>query len=106
MESLLEVDDGLATLAEAVGNVLADLPVHGSLEGVLDGLRTTLDEEEVGELRRHGHTLERRNELRHLNGVDVGVGGVIKGNLRTKMSQSNEAKRFGKIGRTTSREKR
>lgn len=42
MKGLLEVDDALATLAKAGSEVLANLPVHGSLQSILDSLRTAL----------------------------------------------------------------
>ncbi len=54
MEGALEVDDFGAALAAPGGQVLPHLPVHGGLEGVLDGEGAALDEE-VTVQRRQAH---------------------------------------------------
>jgi hypothetical protein len=60
-----------------VQRVVLPLPVERGLEGVLDGERPALDEEQVGQRRVAEHPLERLDELGHLRGVDVGVGRLV-----------------------------
>jgi hypothetical protein len=68
VEGLPEVEDLLALLLlEALLEVEAHLPVHGSLHGVFYGQAAALDEEQMLELRWHRHTLKRGHELRHLD---------------------------------------
>jgi hypothetical protein len=81
MEGFFEVNDALATLTLASSEILANLPVHGGLEGVLNGLSTSLNKEKVLELSRHGYALKSSNELSHGNSVDVRVRWVVESNL-------------------------
>jgi len=69
-----------------------DLPVHGGLERILDSLGTTLDEEEVLELGRHGDAVEGSDKLGHGDCVDVRVGGVVEGNLAELLSDESSMK--------------
>ena len=73
VERLLEVQDLGAELAAAGRQVLADLPVEGCLQGVLDCQRAAVDQEQILEGRSHRRAPEGVDKVRELGGVGVGV---------------------------------
>lgn len=89
MEAVYEVNDLAAELTFAARDIQAHLPVKRRLQRVLHRQGTTRYQEQVREARRHGHAFEGRYELRHLDRVNVRIGGVL---------QSNPLKRLQELG--------
>lgn len=79
MEAVLEVDDLLTLLALSGGDVLANLPIEGALESVLDCESAAADEEDVLHDLGHRDALESCDEPAHLEAVDVTVARVLDG---------------------------
>ena len=68
------------SLGVPLREVLADLPVEGRLDRVLDAEGAAFDEEHVlVEGRGDGQAREGLDELGHVGRVDVGVGGLVDG---------------------------
>ena len=74
VEGALEVDDLGPALAASGSEVLPDLPIHGGLEGVLDGQGAAFDEEVTVQGRHAHHAGEVMDERGVLDGIDVRVG--------------------------------
>ena len=74
VEGALEMDDLGPALAASGGEVLPDLPVHGGLEGVLDGQGAAFDEEVTVQRRHADHARERLDEGGVLDGINVRIG--------------------------------
>src|SRR5208282_6521008 len=74
VEGALEVDDFGPAFAAFGGEVLPDLPVHGGLEGVLDGDGPALDEEVTVQGGQVHHPGEITDERGVLDGIDIRVG--------------------------------
>ena len=87
MEGLAEVDHLRALLALARGQVLADLPVEGGLQGVLHGQGAAVDPEQVGQVIRRRVGAEGLHPLGVGRGVDVGVGGLVDRDLAQALDE-------------------
>ena len=74
VEGALEVDDFGPAFAASGGEVLPDLPVHGGLEGVLDGEGAAFDEEVTVQRRHAHHAGEVTDERGVLDGINIRVG--------------------------------
>ncbi len=61
--------------------VVPALPVERDLQRVLDGERSPVDEEQMGQCGVAEHARERRDETRHRHAVDVGVTRLVDGGL-------------------------
>ena len=83
-----EMEDLLSLLVpEAPGEVLADLPVEGRLQRVLDAEGAALDEEEVSRMRGgDGQPGEGLDELGVVGRVDVAVGRLRQGGLEQPLA--------------------
>jgi hypothetical protein len=74
VEGAYEVDDFGPALAASGGEVLPDLPIHGGLEGVLDGQGAAFDEEVTLKGRHAHHAGEVTDKSGVLNSIDIRVG--------------------------------
>jgi hypothetical protein len=74
VERVFEMDDLRAAFAMTGGDVLAHLPIHRGLEGVLDGERAAFDKEIARQLGQGDDAGERFDERGVLRRVNIGVG--------------------------------
>ena len=76
VERMFEMDDLRATFAMTGSDVLANLPIHRSLEGVLDRERAAINEKVAGQFRQRDDARERFDERGKLRRVHIRIGNL------------------------------